>query len=101
MPLMSSVRIVVGGVFVIAVASTVWADTVRVVVERALVWTRPSGVSVVITQLSKNQIVEVVRRVGDWYEIVVPRGSVTAEERTGFIRASQVVVESVGPRSQA
>ena len=60
---MSFVRIILSWVFVISIATAAAADTVRVVVDRALVWTSPSGISVVITQLRKDQTVEVVRRV--------------------------------------
>jgi len=99
MPHMSFVRIILSWVFVISIATAAAADTVRVVVDRALVWTSPSGISVVITQLRKDQTVEVVRRVGDWYEIVLPRGLASVEGSTGFIRASQVVLQTVGPRT--
>jgi hypothetical protein len=76
-----------------------YADTVRVITERALVWTSPRGVSVVVTQLNKDAIVEVVQKVGDWYEIVLPRSVASPQSRTGYIRVSQVVVETVGPPS--
>jgi hypothetical protein len=65
-----------------------------VVVDRALVWTRPGGVSIVMNQLLKDQTAEVVRRVGDWYEIVAPPGSGGGDQRTGFIAATQVVLEA-------
>lgn len=81
------------------VTSGAFADTVKVTVDRALVWSRPSGVAVVITQLMRNDTAEVVRRVGGWYEIVVPTGTLGAEFRTGFIVASQVVIDTVGPPS--
>lgn len=79
--------------------SSAFGDTLRVTVDRALVWTRPSGVSVVITQLTKDAIVEVVRRAGDWYEILLPAGTFGGETRSGYISASQVVIETVGPPS--
>ena len=91
---MSVRRIVVLLVLALAVAATASADTVRVVVDRALVWTQPGGVSIVMNQLLKDQTAEVVRRVGDWYEIVAPPGSGGGDKRTGFISASQVVLES-------
>src|SRR4029077_6100164 len=87
-------RIAVFSLFVVSLAATASADTVRVVVDRALVWTRPGGVSIVMNQLLKDQTAEVVRRVGDWYEIVAPPGSGGGDRRTGFIAASQVVLES-------
>src|SRR6185436_8482129 len=52
--------------------------------------------SIVMSQLLKDQTAEVVRRVGDWYEIVAPAGSGGGDRRTGFISASQVVLESGG-----
>src|SRR5215471_21386085 len=87
-------RIALFASLIIAVAATSAADTVRVIVERALVWTQPGGVSIVMNQLVKGQTAEVVRRVGDWYEIVAPPGSGGGDRRTGFISASQVVLES-------
>jgi hypothetical protein len=79
-------------IFMVSLAGTAAADTVRVIVDRALVWTQPSGVSIVMSQLLKDQTAEVVRRVGDWYEIVAPPGSGGGDRRTGFISASQVVL---------
>jgi hypothetical protein len=93
-------RIVLLLVLLVAVAVPAYADTVRVVVDRALVWTQPGGVSIVMSQLVKGQTAEVVRRVGDWYEIVAPPGSGGGDRRTGFISASQVVLESGGRPSQ-
>lgn len=91
---MSVRRVVLFLILLVAVAAPASADTVRVVVERALVWTQPGGVSIVMNQLLKDQTAEVVRRVGDWYEIVAPPGSGGGDRRTGFISASQVVLES-------
>src|SRR6185369_11774338 len=87
-------RILLSVVFLVCASATASADTVRVIVERALVWTQPSGISIVMSQLLKDQTAEVVRRVGDWYEIVAPPGSGGGDRRTGFIAASQVVLES-------
>src|SRR5215510_642421 len=84
---------------IVATAATAAADTVRVVVDRALVWTQPGGISIVMSQLLRGQTAEVVRRVGDWYEIVAPPGSGGGDRRTGFISASQVVLES-SPQSR-
>src|SRR5262245_24762350 len=107
---MSLRRILFPLIFMTAMAATASADTVRVIVDRALVWTQPGGVSIVMNQLLKDQTAEVVRRVGDWYEIVAPPGSGGGDRRTGFISASQVVLESEGapasrpsgaPRAQA
>jgi hypothetical protein len=81
---------------ILTVALPAAADTARVTVDRALVWSRPSGVSIILTQLNKDEVVEVIRKVGDWYEIVVPnRPSGIAP--TGYISASQVVIVSTGP----
>src|SRR5262245_56238138 len=94
-------RIVAFALVIVATAATAAADTVRVVVDRALVWTQPGGVSIVMSQLVRGQTAEVVRRVGDWYEIVAPPGSGGADRRTGFISASQVVLESNRRSSQS
>jgi hypothetical protein len=93
---MSVRRVSVFLVLLLVVAATASADTVRVIVDRALVWTQPGGVSIVMNQLLKDQTAEVVRRVGDWYEIVAPPGSGGGDRQTGFISASQVVLESGG-----
>lgn len=87
-------RIAVFVIFIVSLAATASADTVRVIADRALVWTRPGGVSIVMNQLLKDQTAEVVRRVGDWYEIVAPPGSGGGDRKTGFISASQVVLEA-------
>src|SRR5262245_22694440 len=97
---MSLRRILFPLIFMTAMAATASADTVRVIVDRALVWTQPGGLSIVMNQLLKDQTAEVVRRVGDWYEIIAPPGSGGGDRRTGFISASQVVLESGRPSSQ-
>jgi opacity protein-like surface antigen len=81
---------------VLVASAAAFADTVKVTTDRALVWSRPEGVAVVITQLKKGDTVEVVRRVGGWYEIIVPAPALSLEVRTGYISASQVAVDSVG-----
>ena len=43
-------------------SAAAFADTVKITTDRALVWSRPSGVAVVITQLKRGDTVEVVRR---------------------------------------
>ncbi len=80
-------------------ASEASADTVVVTTDQALVWNRPSGVSFVLTQLPKDTKLDVLRRVDDWYEVVLPQGATTAH--TGFIRVSQVALDAVGPLSPA
>lgn len=92
---MSLVRLNLAIILVLAAATQSFADTVRVIIDRALVWNRPSGVAVIITQLNRGTVVDVVRRDGDWYEIVVPG----RQPSTGFIRATQVVLETIGPPS--
>src|SRR5262249_50289540 len=94
---MSVRRISLFLVFVLCASPTAPADTARVIGEGAVVWTKPGGVSIVMNQVLKEQTAEVVRRVGDWYEIVAPPGSGGGDRRTGFISASQVVLESGNP----
>ena len=77
-------------------SAAAFADTVKITTDRALVWSRPSGVAVVITQLKRGDTVEVVRRVNGWYEIIVPAPALSLEVRTGFIADTQAVVDSVG-----
>jgi hypothetical protein len=79
-------------------AAAASADTVRITVDRALIWNRPSGVSVVVTQLPRGTVLEVVRRIGDWYEIVLP-GRPGPDDRPAYIRANQVTIETEGPPS--
>lgn len=93
------VRCLLPQILVLLAVSGAFADTVKVTADRALVWTHPSGVSVVLTQLLKDQTAEVVRKVGDWYEIVLPSITFGGEFRTGFIAESQVVIDRVGPAS--
>src|SRR5262249_10237415 len=97
---MSVRRIALFVILIFAVAATASADTVRVIADRALVWTQPGGVSLVMNQLLKGQTAEVVRRVGEWYEIVAPPGSGGRDRRTGFISASQIVLDPERQLSQ-
>jgi hypothetical protein len=83
----------------LAAGGTAYADTVRVVVDRALIWSSPRGISIVLTQVSKDAVLEVVRRVDDWYEVVLPPGSSGSQQRVGYVRAFQVSAESSGPPS--
>jgi hypothetical protein len=80
-------------------AGTAGADTVRVVTDRALIWNSPSGVAVILTQVSKDAVLEVVRRVDDWYEVVLPPASSGSSQSVGYVLASQVTIASSGPRS--
>src|SRR5712671_2425420 len=84
-------------VLLLAGCVAAFADTIKVTTDRALVWSRPSGVAVVITQLRKDDTAEVVRKVNGWYEIIVPNGSLSTEVRTGYISATQAVIDTVGP----
>lgn len=84
----------------IGMASIAFADSVRVTVDRALIWNRPSGVSVVLSQAKRGDRLEVVRRVDEWYEVVVP-GSARAGQPSGFVRVSQAEIADVGPPSAA
>ena len=95
-------RHVLAVLLVLVTSAAAFADTVKVITDRALVWNRPDGVAVVITQLKRGDTVEVIRRVKGWYEIVVPPPALSLEVRTGYISASQVAVDSVGgPSSPA
>jgi opacity protein-like surface antigen len=85
--------------FLLIAAGTAGADTVRVVTDRALIWNSPSGVAVILTQVSKDAVLEVVRRVGDWYEVVLPPASSGSSQSVGYVLASQVTIASSGPRS--
>jgi hypothetical protein len=84
---------------VLIASSAAFADTIKITTDRALVWSRPNGVAVVITQLKKDDTVEVVRKLNGWYEIIVPGNSMSTEVRTGYVSATQAVVDSVGPPS--
>ena len=87
-------------VLLLLVASTAaWADTIKITTDRALVWSRPNGVAVVITQLRRDDTVEVVRKLNGWYQIIVPGNSMSTEVRTGYVSATQAVVDTVGPPS--
>ena len=86
---------------VLVMSAVAVADTIKITTDRALVWNRPSGVAVVITQLKRGDTVEVVRKLNGWYEIVVPGNSMSTEIRTGYVSASQAAIDSVGPPSAA
>lgn len=83
-------------ILVIAFAALASADTGRVLVNGALVWRGP-GTGPAFTQLGLGTTVEIVRRVGDWYEIVLPASS--GPVRIGYVRATQIDVVQRGPLS--
>ncbi len=83
----------VGVLAAVLIAAIAHADTVRVTADRALIWNSPGGVSVVLTQVTKGASLQMRRRVGDWFEVVLPPGSARDTRDVGYIRASQVVVE--------
>jgi len=62
------------------------------------VWNSTRAV-VAVTQVSRGTLLDVVRRVGGYYEIILPNP--VDGQRTGFVRAVQVTpVESPSPPSQ-
>jgi opacity protein-like surface antigen len=81
------------------------ADTIRVITERAIIWSTPTGVAVVLNQVPRDTVLMEARRVGDWFEVELPPGSSGADvpvapgsrPRVGYIRAFQVRVEAVAP----
>jgi hypothetical protein len=80
-------------------SAAAFADTIKITTDRALVWNKPNGVAVVITQLKRDETVEVVRKLNGWYEIIVPGNSMSTEVRIGYVSASQAVIDTVGPPS--
>lgn len=84
---------------VLVSSAAAFADTIKITTDRALVWNKPNGVAVVITQLKRDDTVEVVRKLNGWYEIIVPGNSMSTEVRIGYVSASQAVVDTVGPPS--
>lgn len=93
-----TVHIIIATCVWLLVTASASADTLRVVADRALIWNRPSGVSVVITQVNRGERLEVVRHIDEWYEVVLPRSG-GGTQRTGFVRASQVELIEVSPRA--
>jgi opacity protein-like surface antigen len=87
------------------VATVARADTIRVITERAIIWSTPTGVAVVLNQVPRDTVLMEARRIGDWYEVELPPGSSGADvpaapgsrPRVGYIRAFQVRVEAVAP----
>src|SRR5438128_1842654 len=71
-----------------------YADSVRVIVDRALIWSGVGLVNVVLNQVPAGTILQVRGRVEDWYEVVLPPGSSGPPGSVGYIRAVQVVPES-------
>lgn len=82
---------------VLGSSAAAFADTIKITTDRALVWNKPNGVAVVITQLKRDDTVEVVRKLNGWYEIIVPGNSMSTEVRIGYVSVSQAVVDTVGP----
>lgn len=90
---------------ILLVASGAGADTIRVITERAIIWSTPTGVAVVLNQVARDTVLMEARRVGDWFEVELPPGSSGADvpaapgsrPRVGYIRAFQVRVETVAP----
>jgi hypothetical protein len=90
---------------ILLIATVVLADTIRVITERAIIWSTPTGVPVVLNQVTRDTLLMEARRIGDWYEVELPPGSSGADvptapgarPRVGYIRAFQVRVESVAP----
>lgn len=85
----------------VLIASSAYADTVRVTVDRALIWNKPDGISIVLSQVTKDTVLLVRRRVGDWFEVVLPAGSARDSRDFGYIRASQVLFEPGGVLPEA
>jgi opacity protein-like surface antigen len=90
---------------ILLVATVARADTIRVITERAIIWSTPTGVPVVLNQVPRDTVLTEARRIGDWYEVELPPGSSGADvpaapgsrPRVGYIRAFQVRVETVAP----
>ena len=90
---------------ILLVATVARADTIRVITERAIIWSTPTGVAVVLNQVQRDTVLMDARRVGDWHEVELPPGSSGADvpvapgsrPRVGHIRAFQVRVEAVAP----
>src|SRR4029434_4210134 len=93
------------GLAILLVATVARADTIRVITDRAIIWSTPTGVAVVLNQVSRDTVLMEARRIGDWYEVELPPGSSGADvpaapgsrPRVGYIRAFQVRVETVAP----
>src|SRR5205823_6345153 len=63
------------------------AESVRVIVDRALIWSSTGFVSIVLNQVPEGTVLEVLRRVDGWYEVVLPPGSSGPSGSVGYIRA--------------
>lgn len=87
--LRSSARVAALTLFlVLALALTASAQArVRVTADHVNIW-RP-GFSIVATVVNSGTVLEVVRRSGDWYEVIVP-GPEWQPEQTGFISVTRV-----------
>jgi len=58
-------------------------------------WRRAQRPSFVLTQVPRDTKLDVIVRVGEWYQVVLPPG--TGVERVGYIRSNQVAIDSTGP----
>jgi opacity protein-like surface antigen len=83
-----AVHLVFALLTIVAAAQAVAAQSrVRVTSDQVTIW-RP-GFTTVATVVSAGTILDVVRRSGDWYEVVVP-GSPYESPQTGFIAITRV-----------
>ena len=86
-------RVLLTVIATLGLAVPALADTARVTSPSALVWNQPSPYGVVLAQLPRGTVVDVVKRAGEWYQIVLPvRAAAGAADRSGFMRASQLAI---------
>src|SRR6476469_7099946 len=75
------------------IPATASAQTVRVLVDGASIWSAPSVPSNVLTTVRAGTTLEVIERIGTWYRVRLPNDAT----RVGFILARQV--EPSGPEN--
>lgn len=93
-------RVLLTVIAALGLAVPALADTARVTSPSALVWNQPSAYGVVLAQLPRGTVVDVVKRAGAWYQIVLPvRATAGAADRSGFMRASQLAIATTGAPS--
>jgi hypothetical protein len=87
-------RITVGVVLVTATAALAQTRTfIRVVKDRSIIWRL--SMPTPMTTVDSGTLLEVVRREGDWYVVLLPEGGGFSATDTGRIAASQVELVDV------
>jgi hypothetical protein len=70
----------------IGLSGAAFAQTVRVVVDGASIWSAPSSPSVVLATVKVGTMLDVIGQIGSWYRVTLP----SDPKRSGYILVRQV-----------